>query len=106
MYIALVVFFAVPLTMMFVAVLSLVTDVGGYGWTIYDRDIIIGSNLWKFSNNYPNSASLADAMTFLIMLHSTRTGTFSVGIYCICVLGFGPRKKYPLDLICASGSDL
>ena len=61
---------------------------------------------WQFSNNPPNPASVADAMTFLIMLHSTCTGTFYGGIYCIGVLDFGPRKKYSPALLRASGSDM
>ena len=58
------------------------------------------------SNNPPNSNSVADAITFLIMLHSTCTGKFYGGIYCIGVLDFGPRKKNPLALLRASGSEI
>ena len=59
---------------------------------------------WQFSNNPPNSASVADAITFLIILHSTCTGLFSGGIACIVVLEFGPRKKYAPAMLLASGS--
>ena len=59
---------------------------------------------WKFSNNPLNSASMADSITFLIMLHSTCTGSFLGFIDCNCVLDFGPRKKYSTDLLRASGS--
>ena len=45
-------------------------------------------------------------MTFLIMLHSTRTGKFYGGIVSIVMLDFGPRKKYPPALLCASCSDM
>ena len=62
--------------------------------------------LWKFSDYPPSSDSMDDALTFLIMLHSTCTGTFSKGIACIGVLDFGPRKKYPTALITASGYDM
>ena len=31
---------------------------------------------WQLSNNPPNYDSVADAMTFLIMMHSTCTGSF------------------------------
>ena len=53
-------------------------------------------DLLKFSNNTPNSASMADSVTFLIMLKSTCTGSFYGVIDCIGVLYFGPRKKHPL----------
>ena len=49
---------------------------------------------------------MADAMTFLMILHYTCTGPFYGGMACIGVLDFGPRKKYPPALICASGSDM
>ena len=61
---------------------------------------------WQFSNNFPNYASVDEAITFLIMLHSTCTGEFWGGIDCIGVLDFGPRKNIhqicfvPLVLIC------
>ena len=61
---------------------------------------------WKFSNNLPNSASMADAMKFLIMLYYTCTGTFYEVIVCIGVLDFGLRKKYPPALLRASGFDM
>ena len=61
---------------------------------------------WKFSNNLPNSTFMDDAMTFIIMLNSTCNGTFYGGISCIFVLDFGPRKKYPPDLLRASGSEM
>ena len=50
-------------------------------------------SVWQFSNCPPNSDSVADAMTFLIMLHSTCTGPFSGGIACIRVFDFVPRKQ-------------
>ena len=62
--------------------------------------------LWKYSNNHPNSASLNDAMKFVIMMHYTCTGLLSRGITCIGVLDFGPSKKYPPALLCASGYDI
>ena len=54
----------------------------------------------------PNYASVADATTLLIILHSTRKGQFLGGIDLIGVLDFGPRKKYPPALLCDSGSEL
>ena len=62
--------------------------------------------LWQFSNNTPNSASVDDAIIFLIMMYSTYIGPLSGGISCIGVLNFGPRKKYPPSLLRASGSDM
>ena len=62
--------------------------------------------LWKFLNYPPNSASVDDSMTFLIMIHSTCTGPFSGGISCIGVLYFGPRVKYPPAILRASGLDI
>ena len=70
------------------------------------RDVLVAVAFWHFSNNPPNSASVADAMTFLIMLHSTCIGAFWGIIDCIGVLDFGPRKKYPPALIRASGYNM
>ena len=98
--------FSVPLIMLFAAVLSVVTCVGGCGWYIYARDLLMDVSLWNFSNNPPNYASVADTIPFLIILHSTCTGTFYGDIDFIGVLDFGPRKKYPPALIHASGSDM
>ena len=64
---------------------------GGFWLTIYARAVLVAVAFWKFSNNPPNSASVADAMTFIIVLHSTFTVPFSKGIYFIGVLDFGPR---------------
>ena len=61
---------------------------------------------WQFSNNPSNYASVADSITLLIMIHSTCTGPFLGGIDCISVLDFGSRKKYPPDLLRASGSEM
>ena len=63
-------------------------------------------DLLKFSNNTPNSASMSDATTFLIMLHSAGNGPFSRGIDCISVLVFFLGKNIyqlcfvPLALKC------
>ena len=98
--------FAVPLMMLFASVFSIVTGVGGCWWPNYSRDVIVDVTFWDFSNNHQNSASVADAMTFLIMLHSTRTGKFYGGIVSIVMLDSGPRKNIrllcfaPLVLIC------
>ena len=98
--------FAVPLTMRFASALTVATGVGGCGWTIYTRAVIVYVTLWKFSNSPPNSASMADAMESIIMMHSTCTGLFYEGIDCIIVLDFGPRKKYPPALLRDSDSDM
>ena len=61
---------------------------------------------WQFSNNPPNSDHMPDAMTFLIILHSTCTGPFSGYIACIGVFGFGYRKIYPPVLLRTYGSSM
>ena len=99
-------FFAVVLKILFADVFSIAIVVGGCGWPIYARVVLMDVAFYQFSNNPPNSSSVADTMTFLIMLHSTCTGPFSGGIACIGVLGFGPRKKYPPALLRDSGSDM
>ena len=40
--------FAVPLTMLFAAVLSIATGVGGCGWPIYARYVLIEVAFWHF----------------------------------------------------------
>ena len=62
--------------------------------------------LMLLSDNSPNCASVADAMTFLIMIHYICTGPFSEVISCIGVLDFVLRKKSSPALIHASGYDL
>ena len=60
----------------------------------------------EVSNNPPNSASVADAMPFIIILNYACTGLFYGSIACIGVLDFGPMKKYSPALLHASGSDI
>ena len=84
--------FAIPLTMPFLVVLSIITAVGGCGWPIFDWGVLMDVAFWQFSNSPPNSASVADAITFIIMLHSTCTGKFYDGIVCIGVLDFFLQK--------------
>ena len=91
--------------MLFDVLLSLATGVGGRWWPISARYDLMDVAFCYFSNKPPNSASVADAITFLIMLHYTCTGPLYVGIYCICVLDFGPRKNPPA-LLCSYGSDM
>ena len=99
--------FSVPLMMLFDAVLSFATSVGGSGWTISSRAVLMDAASWKFSNNPPNSASLADSMTFFTMLNYICTGPFFGGIAYNGVLDFVPRKNIhricfvPLILICS-----
>ena len=92
--------------MLVTSVLSVATGVGDYEWLIFANAVLMEFAFWQFSNNPPNSASMADAMTFLIMLHSTRNGPFSWRYACNGVFDFGPRKKYPPALLRASGSDM
>ena len=90
---------------LFAAVLHLATGVGGCWWPIYVMAVLMDVAFWQFSNNPPNSASVADYITLLIMLHSTCTGPFYRGISCVGVFDFGRIKKNPA-LLCAYGSDM
>ena len=98
----------VTFKILFVAVLSVATDVCGRGWPISARSVYMYVAFWQFSRNPPNLASVADAMAFLMILHSTCTGLFSGGIAVIGVLflDFGPREKNSPDLLCAYGSEM
>ena len=78
--------------------------VGGCWWPISVRSVLMKVAFWKFLNNPPNYASVADSMKFGIMMHSTCIGPFSGGIACIGVLNFDPSKKCPPALLHASGS--
>ena len=98
--------FAIILKMLFDDVLPNSNDVGGCWWPISARAVLMDVAFWKFSNKSPNYASVANASIFVIMLHSTFTGPFSRGIYCIGVLDFCPREIYLLALLCASGDDM
>ena len=92
--------------MLFGAVLYVATSVGSCWWTISARAVLMDVTFWQFSNNPPNYSSVANAMKFLVILNSTYTGPFSRGIACIGVLDFVSSKKYPLNLLRSSGSDM
>ena len=64
--------------MLFVAVLYVATGVVGYWWPISARAVLMDITFCQFSNNPPNSDSMDDAMTLLIILHSTCIGPFFV----------------------------
>ena len=107
MSIALVLFcFAVLFMMLFATVLFVATGVGGYEWPISARAVRMDVAFWQFSNNPPNSASVADAMTFLMMLHSTCTGPFSGGIALFWCVGFWSEEKNPPALLRANGFEM
>ena len=89
--------------MMFDTVLSVATGFHGCWWPISDRAVLMDIFSCKFSNNPPNYASVADSITFIIMLHSTCSETFLGGLDYIVVLDVGPRKKHPPALIFDSG---
>ena len=82
--------FALPLMMLFVAVLSVANGVGGCRWPVSDRAICMDVAFRQFSSNPFNSYPMADAIKFLVMLYSTCIGPFYWGIACISVLDFGP----------------
>ena len=77
--------------MLFAALLSAATGVGGCWWPISVRAVIVDVAFWPFSNNPPNYASVSDAVQFIIIIQYTCTGPCSGGIACIGVLDFGPR---------------
>ena len=91
---------------MFTAILVVATDVGGCEWFISARAVCMDVAFWKFSNNPRNSTSVADAMTFIVILYSKFTGPFYWGFSFIVVLDFGPSKKYPPALLRDSGSEM
>ena len=93
------------LKMMFSSVFSVATSVVGCWGPISDRAVIVAVAFWQFSNNPPNYASMADTITFLIMLHYKFTGTILWVIDFIGVLDFGLKKKYPPALLHASASE-
>ena len=84
--------FPVLLAKLFATVLSVTTGGVGCWWHISSGSVLMTVDFWKFSNYPPNSASVADTMIFLIMLHFIWTGPFLRSIDCISVLDFGPRK--------------
>ena len=88
----------VTLTMLFAAVFYVATGMGSCRWTISSRYVFIEVAFWQFSNNPPSSASMDDAMTSLMILHSTYNGPFYGGISWIGVLEFGHRKN--IFLLC------
>ena len=78
--------------------LSVSTCVGGCEWPISSRSVFMYVAFYKFPTNPPNHASLADDITFIMILHSICNSPFYGGIDVIGVLYFGPRKK--IHLIC------
>ena len=79
MYVALDIVLAVIFTMLFAAVFSVSTGAGGCGCPISDREVRMDVAFWKFSNNPPNYASVADAIIFIMILNSTFTGPQKTG---------------------------
>ena len=77
MSIAMDIFFAVPFTMLFSALMYAATGVGCCEWSISSREVPMDVAFKPFSNNTPNYASVYDAMGFLIVIHSKCTGPFS-----------------------------
>ena len=99
--------FPIPFTMIFPAVLSVTTGVGGCGRTIYARAVRMNVAFCQFSKNPPNSVSVDDEIPFIMILHSTCNGPFYWGISVISglLLDFGLIKTPPA-LLRASGSDM
>ena len=63
--------------MLFAAILSVSAGVGGCRCPISVKAVRMEIAFWQFSNKPPNYASVDDAITFLVILHSTCTGPFS-----------------------------
>ena len=82
--------------MLFSAVFTVSTTAGGFGRPISDSTVLMDVAFWKFSNNLPNYASVADSMTLFIMLNSAFTGPFHGGIACTVVFYFIHMKNIHL----------
>ena len=98
----------IPFMMLFVYILSVATGFDGCGWPIYAREVFMDVSFWQFSSNPHNSASVADVMTFIVILYSTCNSLFYGGISVIGVLFLDLvlRAEYPPALMCASGSEM
>ena len=92
--------FPVSFTMLFASVWPVATIIGGREWPIYSRAVLMDVAFWKFSNNPPNSISVADSIIFLMILHSTRTGRFSGGIDFIDKLFMDLETRKNINLLC------
>ena len=62
--------------------LSVLTGVGGCGWPSSSRVRRVEAPSWVFMNRAPVSASVADAMTFGMILLRTRIGPLYFGGLC------------------------
>ena len=64
--------------------------------------------LLEFLNNPPNSTSVADTMTFIVIMYSTCDGPFSgvISDIGVVLMDFGPITKYPPTLLRDSGSKI
>ena len=82
--------------MLFIDVFSVDTGAGGCERPISARAFHVDVAFLQFLNNPPSSASVSDAMTFIMILHYTCTGPLSGGITVIGVMDFGPRENIHL----------
>ena len=78
-------FFFILFTMLFEAIFSVATGVGGCEWPIYDSSIRMDVTFWKFSYNSP--------IMIILMIPWDLSLCCILGITCSSVLGFGPRGK-------------
>ena len=92
--------FTVSFTMLFASVWPVATIIGGCGWHIHYRAVRMDVAFWHFSNNPPNSVSVADSIIFLMILHSTRTGRFSRGIDFIGELFLDLETRKNINILC------
>ena len=79
--------------MVSVAIFSFATGFGDYKWPISSKAVHMDVAFWKFSNNPLNYASVVNAMTYLMKIHTTCTGPFSWGISVISVVYFWQREN-------------
>ena len=70
--------FDVLLTILFADVLSGASGIGGCRWPISVRAVLIEVSFWQFLNNPSSSASVADSVTFLMMMYSLELAFWSL----------------------------
>ena len=69
-----------PVSMPWEVELPVLIGVGGCGWTISIRVVLMGTAYWPLSNIVLVSASVEDAMTVRMVWDLVRIGLFGVGV--------------------------
>ena len=82
-------FLDVPSTILFAALLSVSTIVGGCGWSVSARLVQMDVSSWQVSKDPPNSDSVDYFMTFLVIINSTCMvhflGALPLLVCCFCI---------------------